>query len=114
MKLTAITSEQFDELRKLVSKPKAPKKAKAPIPTKIHFSNKATVVFWDDDTKTVVKCMKGDTFDHLTGVAYATTKKIYGSNTKFKRLVEKFFPNKLTSEGLMYGLKSFAWSPGSL
>lgn len=60
--------------------------------TRVIFNNPATIVFWDDGTKTVVKTMTGDKYDPLYGTAMATTKKLYGSNSKFKRVVEKFIP----------------------
>lgn len=49
-------------------------------PKKIHFNGPATVVEWNDGTKTVVKCQKGDTFDPMTGVAMCCMKKMLGTN----------------------------------
>lgn len=49
-------------------------------PKKIHFNGPATIVEWNDGTKTVVKCQKGDTFDPMTGVAMACMKKMLGTN----------------------------------
>lgn len=49
-------------------------------PEKIHFNGTATIVEWNDGTKTVVKCQRGDTFDPLTGVAMACMKKMLGTN----------------------------------
>ena len=49
-------------------------------PEKIHFNGPATIVEWNDGTKTVVKCQKGDTFDPLTGVAMCCMKKMLGTN----------------------------------
>jgi hypothetical protein len=49
-------------------------------PKKIHFNGPATIVEWNDRTKTVVKCQKGDTFDPLTGVAMCCMKKMLGTN----------------------------------
>ena len=50
------------------------------VPKKIHFNGPATIVEWNDGTKTVVKCQKGDTFDPLTGVAMCCMKKMLGTN----------------------------------
>ena len=33
-----------------------------PMPVNVIFHNPATIVFWDDGDKTVVKCQPGDTF----------------------------------------------------
>lgn len=49
-------------------------------PKKIHFNGPATIIEWNDGTKTVVKCQRGDTFDPLTGVAMACMKKMLGTN----------------------------------
>lgn len=49
-------------------------------PKKIHFNGPATIVEWNDGTKTVVKCQKGDTFDPMTGVAMCCMKKMLGTN----------------------------------
>lgn len=50
------------------------------MPKKIHFNGPATVVEWNDGTKTVVKCQRGDTFDPFTGVAMCCMKKMLGTN----------------------------------
>lgn len=44
--------------------------------TNVIFNPPATIVFWDDDTKTVVKCREGDRFDKETGLAMAVIKKL--------------------------------------
>jgi hypothetical protein len=56
----------------------------------IIFNNPATIVYWQDGTKTVVKTMHGDTFNEEYGVAMAYMKKIFGSSTGFKKLVAKY------------------------
>jgi hypothetical protein len=56
----------------------------------IIFNNPATIVYWQDGTKTVVKTMHGDTFNEEYGVAMAYVKKIFGSSTGFKKLVAKY------------------------
>lgn len=42
---------------------------------KIIFNPPATIVFWSDGTKTVVKCAKNERFDAEKGVAMAIAKK---------------------------------------
>lgn len=46
-------------------------------PTRVIFNNPATVVFWNDGTKTVVKCSEHDTFTKEGGFAAALAKKMY-------------------------------------
>ena len=72
-------------------------KIHAPIPiikipeiSKIVFSNPATIVFWSDGTKTVVKCMEGQGFNEYYGVACAIMKRFFGNNSKASAFVEKF------------------------
>jgi hypothetical protein len=65
-----------------------------PMPKNIIFNAPATIVYWMDGTKTVVKTMQGDEYDPIYGVAMAYTKKIFGSNAIFKRLVKSFIPDE--------------------
>ena len=44
---------------------------------RIIFNPPATVVFWENGTKTVVKCSEDDEFNSETGVAMCFMKKIY-------------------------------------
>ena len=44
------------------------------------FNDPATIVFWTDGTKTVVKCQKGETFDPEKGLAMAISKKVLGND----------------------------------
>lgn len=58
------------------------------------FNNPATIVFWSDGTKTIVKRQKGDKkFDPEKGLAMAVCKKIMGNkgnfNDEFKRWLPK-------------------------
>ena len=46
---------------------------------KVIFNKPATIVFWEDGTKTVVKA-SGENFDKEKGLAMAITKKILGLN----------------------------------
>ena len=43
------------------------------------FNKPATIVLWEDGTKTVVKCQKGDKYDKEKGLAFCILKKIYGT-----------------------------------
>jgi len=42
---------------------------------KVIFNPPATIVIWEDGTKTVVKCMEGDTYDAEKGLALCYMKK---------------------------------------
>lgn len=58
-------------------------------PDRIIFSPPATIVFWKDGTKTVVKCAEGEKFDHYTGFCYAFTERFLGSISHIKKLCQK-------------------------
>lgn len=46
------------------------------------FNDPATIVFWSDGTKTVVKCCEDDVFDEEKGLAMAVCKKVSGNDSK--------------------------------
>ena len=45
---------------------------------RVIFNDPATIVFWNDGTKTVVKCMEGDTYSKEVGLAMCISKKMLG------------------------------------
>ena len=49
---------------------------------KVIYNKPATIVFWSDDTKTVVKCDKKDKYDPEKGFYIACAKKLFGNNFK--------------------------------
>ena len=55
------------------------------------FNPPATIVFWSDGSKTIVKCMEGDTFDKETGLAMAICKRIFSDkfHSEFRRWCKK-------------------------
>ena len=60
--------------------------------TKVIFNPPATIVFWDDGTKTVVKCREGDRFDKETGLAMAVMKKL--SDGKHHKIFKRWCNDK--------------------
>lgn len=58
------------------------------------FNDPATIVFWDDGTKTVVKCQPGDSFDPEKGLAMAITKKAYGNKGSYCNQLKKWLPKE--------------------
>ena len=57
---------------------------------KIILNNQATVIFWNDNSKTVVKCMDGEKYNPLNGIAIAFMKGILDKKTynKLKKAAE--------------------------
>lgn len=61
-------------------------------PKKIIFNKPATIVFWEDGTKTVVKCSEDDKYSEYFGFLAALAKKIYGNSSRVRKIVEKWTP----------------------
>lgn len=59
-------------------------------PKKIIFNGPATIVLWNDGTKTVVKCQDGDTFDKEKGIALCFMKKSLGNKSNFNNIIKKY------------------------
>ena len=55
------------------------------------YSDPATIVFWNDETKTVCKCKSPDTYSEEVGLALCILKKLYGA-TNLKKLFEDWVP----------------------
>ena len=55
---------------------------------KIIYNDPATIVFWKDGTKTVVKCAKGEKFNEYTAFCAALAKKVYGTNSRVTKIVK--------------------------
>jgi len=55
-----------------------------PVPVKIINHGPATIVFWDDKTKTVVKCSDNDEFDPDMAITMACLKKMVGDEAYAK------------------------------
>ena len=63
---------------------------------KVIFNDPATIVFWEDGTKTVVKCKDGDLFSYDTGIYAATLKKIFGeSYSVYKKDVNRIIEEEI-------------------
>ena len=59
---------------------------------KVIFNNPATIVFWKDGTKTVVKCGKNDIYDKEKGLALCIAKKLYGNKYRWYDIFKKWIP----------------------
>ena len=54
------------------------------------FNDPATIVFWSDGTKTVVKCGENDIYDPEKGLAMAVAKKYLGTNKSHSNYMDEF------------------------
>lgn len=59
---------------------------------KVIFNEPATIIIWDDGTKTVVKAQKGEVFDKEKGLAMAVVKKAFGNNGNYYNEFKKWIP----------------------
>ena len=70
---------------------------KVPNIKNVIFNDPATIVFWSDGTKTVVKTQNGDEFDPEKGLAMAISKKALGNNGRYfndiKKWTDKYYTN---------------------
>lgn len=60
------------------------------------FNPPATIVFWPNGTKTVVKAQDGDIFDPEKGLAMAISKKALGNKGNYCNELKKWLPKKET------------------
>lgn len=58
-------------------------------PERIIHNGPATIVFWADRTKTVVKCSENDIYDPFDAFTAALAKKIYGTTSSVKTMLKK-------------------------
>lgn len=61
---------------------------------KVLYKNPATIVFWKDGSKTVIKCQKNDKYDPEKGLAMAFLKKINGNTGSYYKLFKKWLPKE--------------------
>ena len=57
------------------------------------YNRPATIVFWEDGTKTVVKC-KNEKFDPEKGLVMAFSKKILGNKGNYYNIFKKWLPDE--------------------
>lgn len=56
---------------------------------RVIYDGPATVVFWKDGTKTVVKLADGDRPDREKGLAMACAKKLFGNKGSYRKVFDK-------------------------
>ena len=82
---------------------------------KVVFNDPATIIFWTDDTKTVVKA-EGEAFDPEKGLAMAIAKKALGNKHDyyniFKKYLKKYKPSEDAPIDAFYEFKVSDFSKG--
>ena len=79
------TSDEISKNYTLIEMPKI---------KKVLYKNPATIVFWTDGSKTVIKCQKNDKYDPEKGLAMAILKKINGNTGYYYNEFKKWLPKK--------------------
>ena len=64
---------------------------------KVKFNPPATIVFWTDNTKTVVKC-SGEDYDPEKGLAMCICKKMLGNKGNYYEVFKKWLPKEDDSD----------------
>ena len=73
----------------------------------VKFNPPATIVFWTDNTKTVVKC-KGEDYDPEKGLAMCICKKVLGDKGNYYEVFKKLLPKEEETES---NLPKIAFKP---
>lgn len=82
------------DLLKVIPKRALKIENEAPEIKKVIFNNPATIVLWEDGTKTVVKAQNGETFDEEKGLALAISKKVLGNKGNFNNIFKRYIGGK--------------------
>ena len=65
--------------------------------TNVVFNDPATIVFWSDGTKIVVKCGEDDVYDPEKGMAMAIAKRALGNQGNYYEVFKEWLPVKGTA-----------------
>ena len=74
---------------------------------RVIYNDPATILMWEDGTKTVVKCQGWDEYDEQTGLLMCIAKKAYGNNGKFNDILNEHVPNWITFEETLNRIVKF-------
>ena len=61
---------------------------------KVIYNDPATIVFWKNGDKTVVKCQPGDTYDPEKGLALCIMKRALGNKGNYNNVFREWLPEK--------------------
>lgn len=78
--------------------PATAKSVSVPSIKKVIFNYPATIVLWNDESKTVVKCQDGDIYDPEKGLAMAISKKALGNKGNYCNEFKKWLPEEEEEE----------------
>ena len=64
---------------------------------RVIFNGPATIVFWNDGTKTVVKCAEEEIYNKRTAIIWAIMKKAYGNSSRANKAFDKLIEDAETT-----------------
>lgn len=67
------------------------------------FNPPATIILWEDNTKTVVKCQDGYEFDPWTGLTTAIVKKVLGNKSNYCNVLNEWIDKYEAKEAIKLG-----------
>lgn len=65
---------------------------------KVIYNKPATIIYWKNGVKTVVKCQDGDEFDPEKGLALAIVKAVLGNSGNYNDELRKWLPKDDSKE----------------
>ena len=74
------------------------------------FNPPATIVFWDDGTKTVVKAQNGEHFDPEKGLSMAIAKKHFGNKGHYFEVIKKWTEKYTAEEAVKKTVKEYTFT----
>lgn len=87
-RLKSIEQKYYEGNAERQGKKQKEQKLKSYIPKQIIYNGPATIVFWEDGTKTIVKRSKKEKDNKYNAFCAALAKKIYGNNSAVNRVVK--------------------------
>jgi len=97
-RMDKFTNKLFDAYQNLTkSVPKKTHRERDVVDRVVH-NPPATIVFWKDKTKTVVKQQDGDAYDPEKGFMAACTKKLFGNDNQFNYEIKWYVPKQKSAE----------------
>ena len=73
-------------------KEKTPRQKALMFVKKVIFNPPYTIVFWDDEIKTIVKCGENEQYDPEKGLAMAMAKRLFGNHGYYYDVFKKWLP----------------------
>ena len=81
---------------------------------RVIFNGPATIVFWNDGTKTVVKCAEEEIYNKRTAIMWAIMKKAYGNSSRVNKAFDELIEGDEASNDDFDVNSSLRWAAKNL